>query len=159
MHTKTLCSSRCTLPAGSLVFVGETQRTNDCRAFARQSFVQARFFPHSVFIRLLFETYSPIGFSSFPSPRRPSLTASLKRRYRSLRPPAALFPFACLHYTANALICQDFLTIWCENSKGQAQRVQTDWASFCKGGAQCLQRGRLCVQFVVKSQAFRWQAG
>ena len=35
--------------------------------------------------------------------------------------------------------------VYHETPRGQAQRAQTDWLGFCKGGAQCPQSGRLCV--------------
>ena len=118
-HAKRWRSSLCACPDCCDVLT-QTQRTNNRRAFARRLFVQARFFRHSLLIRLFFETHRPIGFSSFPSIRRLPLTAPVKRRYRSLHPPASFSPFACLHYTANGLTCQDFLTIYCKNPRGQA---------------------------------------
>lgn len=119
-HTKRQQPSLCACPDCCDVLT-QTQRTNNRRAFARRLFVQARFFRHSVLIRLFFETHRPIGFSSFPSIRRLPLTAPVKRRYRSLHPPASFSPFACLHYTVNGLTCQDFLTICRKNPTSQTR--------------------------------------
>ena len=142
-HAKRWRPSLCACPDCCDVLT-QTQRTNNRRAFARRLFVQARFFRHSLLIRLFFETHRPIGFSSFPSIRRLPLTSPIKRRYRSLHPPASFSPFACLHYIANGLTCQDFLTICRENQRDRAQGGRSMDFS-CKSSARSLQSGHLRV--------------
>ena len=141
---------------GLLRCIDETQRTNNRRAFARRLFVQARFFHHSLLIRLFFETHRPIGFSSFPSIRRLPLTAPVKRRYRSLHPPASFSSFACFHYTANGLTCQDFLTIYRKNPRGQA--CGGDRWTFHARGAHNPCKVSICAYIELrKVQALRLQ--
>ena len=53
-------------------------------------------------------------------------------------------PSACLHYTANDLICQDFLTICHENQRDRAWGGRSMDFS-CKSSARSLQSGHLRV--------------
>lgn len=153
-HAKRRRPSLCACPDCCDVLTKRKERITAALSRGGYSFRHDSFVIH--FSSDFFETYRPIGFSSFPSIRRLPLTAPVKRRYRSLHPPASFSSFACFHYTANGLTCQDFLTIYCKNPRGQA--CGGDRWTFHARGAHNPCKVSICAYIELrKVQALRLQ--